>query len=194
MLKIFTLIGAFFGAFCLQSCSGILLGTTLTGAYFVSSFTNFYETKEEFLLEKQVKKDIKAIKILREKEKFDADVIVLRNNIFIVGIAKNQASKKYPLDYISSKYSKYKVIDELKIGTAKSSISDFTIKHKIKTKLILTNGIRYANYYFSVHDGEVVVIGYASDKHESAILLDKISSTRGVRKIINYVEIKDLGD
>jgi osmotically-inducible protein OsmY len=190
MYKIFALIGVFF----LQGCTGFLLGTTLTGAYFISSFTDVYEAKEEFLLEKKIAKELKAIKKIRGSEVFDADALVLQKNIFVVGIAKNQVSKKYPLDYLASKYPKYKIIDEIKIGTSKNSFLDFTIKSKIKTKLALTNSVRYANYYFSVYGGEVVVIGYASSKYEASTVLEKISSTRGVRKIINYIEIKDLGD
>jgi osmotically-inducible protein OsmY len=176
-----------------QGCSGIWLGGTLTSAYFASSFGSISESKKEYALERKIEKDLKAIKSLRENDKFSINAFVLKNTIYMVGMAENQSSKKYPMDFIATKYSRYKIMDEVKIGTSKSFSDAFTTQ-KIKTKLIFTNGVRYANYHLLVYAGEVTIVGYASDKNESTKVLEKISSTRGVKKVINYIEIKDLGD
>jgi osmotically-inducible protein OsmY len=181
-------------ALVLQGCSGVILGSALTGAYVLSSFSSVKETKEEYLLERKLNKEIDMILKLNNLDSIKAEALVLRKNIFLVGVAKNNSLKKYLLDYTSSKYHKYKIFDEIKVGVSRSPFIDFTIKQKIKTKLIFTNNVRYANYYFSVFGGEVTIIGYASDKYESTLVSEKISSTQGVGKIINYIEIKDLGD
>ena len=75
-----------------------------------------------------------------------------------------------------------------------SAILDSFIKQKIKLKFVLTNGIRYGNYYIASHNGELVIIGAAEDKYESAKVLELISSTRGIKKVINYVEVRNIDD
>lgn len=192
MLKklVFTLL-----FFTISGCSGVILGSTLTGNYFVSSFSSVFETKDEYLLEQKINKQLNAIKNLREEAKFDIQVIVIKNIIYAIGIAKDPSSKAYSMDFISTRYSnKYKIIDEVKVGEAKSAFGDSLIKTKIKTKFILTNGIRYANYYITVYNKEVIVVGAASDKYEASKAFNIISSTSGVKKIVNYVEVKDIGE
>ena len=54
-----------------------------------------------------------------------------------MGVAKNMTAKRYPLDFASTKYNKYKIIDEVRISYIKilQRTSDSFIKNKIKTKL-----------------------------------------------------------
>ena len=178
-----------------SGCSGAVLGSTLTGAYFTGSLYDVFETKNDYLLERKITNQISALKQIREDIKFDADIMVRSGVIYTIGIAENTASKRYLLDYISSKYSKsHKVIDEVKVGESKTGIQDYFIKTKIKSGLALTNGVRYSNYYVTVYNKEVVLIGIAATKYEASKVVEVASSTRGVQKILNYVEVRDIED
>lgn len=182
-------------AFALFSCSGVVVGSTLTGAYFTSSFYDVFETKNDYFLEQKVKTQVEALKKIREDIEFDADIMVRSRVIYSIGIAKDEKSRRYLLDYISSKYGKdYKIIDEIKIGESKTNFQDYMIKTSIKTRLTLTNGVRYSNYYIAVYNQDVVLIGIASTKYEASKVVEIASNTNGVKKILNYVEVKDIND
>jgi osmotically-inducible protein OsmY len=175
----------------LQGCAGIWLGSTLSSSYFASNFTSFSDSKEEYLLEREINSKLKALKKVKENIDFDIDITVLKKKIFVIGTAKDETSRKSALDFISSRYSKYNLIDEVNTTFSTNSFIDGLTKFKIKSKLILTNGVRYANYYISVYGGKVVVVGYAVDKYEASLVIDKISQTSGVKSILNYIEIRD---
>jgi osmotically-inducible protein OsmY len=193
----FNKIAFLFFALILQGCAGAIFGSTLVGAYFVGSFSGVSEVKSEYSLQQKISKELLAIKKLQENLSFDIEPLVLSEKIFLIGVAGDKSSKNYPMDFISSKYrKKFKIIDEVRVANINNlqKISDSIIKKKIKIKLIFTNRIRYGNYYIAVYGGEVIIVGSAGDKYESAKVFDLISSTRGVKKIINYVEVKDIGD
>jgi osmotically-inducible protein OsmY len=193
----FKKVALLLGILWLQGCAGAILGSTLVGAYFVGSFSSVSEVRSEYALQSKISKELAAIKKLKEDANFDIEPLVLNNKIYLIGVADNAAHKSYPMDYIFSKYkSKYKIIDEVRIAnlTFGQETSDSIIKSKIKTKFVFTNGIRYGNYYIAVYGSEVIIVGSAANKYEAAKVLDLISSTRGVKKIINYVEVKDIGD
>lgn len=197
LFKMFNKIALLFFSFILQGCAGAILGSTLVGAYFIGSFGGLAEVKNEYSLQQKISKELLAIKKLQENLSFEIEPLVSSEKIFLIGVAVDKTSKSYPMDFISSKYRKnFKIIDEVRVVSISSlqKISDSIIKKKIKIKLIFTNGIRYGNYYIAVYGGEVSIIGSAGDKYESAKVFDLISSTRGVKKIINYVEVKDIGD
>lgn len=183
-------------AFLMTGCSGIILGATLTGGYFTSSFYDVFETKNDYLLEKKITKQVNALKKIREDaSKFDVEVMVRSGVIYAIGIAEDAKSKKYVLDYISAKYnSSHKLMDEIKIGKSTTQAQDYLIKTRIKSGLILTNGVRYSNYYIAVYNKEVVLIGIAATKYEASKVVEVASSARGVVKILNYIEVKDIED
>ncbi len=180
-----------FFVFWLQGCAGIWFGSSLSGAYVASNFSSFSDSKDEYLLEREINSKLKALKKVKESVDFDIDIIVLKKTIFAIGTAKDETSRKSALDFISSRYSKYNLIDEVNTTFSANSFIDGLTKFKIKSKLILTNGVRYANYYLSVYGGKVVVVGYAVDKYEASLVLDKISQTSGVKSILNYIEVRD---
>jgi osmotically-inducible protein OsmY len=123
---------------------------------------------------------------------FDITPIALKNKLFLVGTAVSQNGKNRVLSYVSTKYQKYKLIDEIKAPKSSSPFSDVLMKAKIKAKLALTNGIRSGNYFIAVNGDEVFVAGYSEDNQEYSLTLEAISSTWGVKTVLNYIEIKNL--
>ena len=65
-----------FVVFLLQGCAGILLGSTLSGAYFASNFTSVSEAKDEYSIERKINAELNALKKLKEEADFDIDIIV----------------------------------------------------------------------------------------------------------------------
>lgn len=178
----------------LQGCSGVFLAPALMGSYMVGSFESVSDMKNNRKLQKKITKELNAIKKLNEEAVFKVDVLVYDKGIYIIGSAKDAKSKHYVLSYVSSRYKTKKIIDEIKVPLTRYAMLDYYTRSKIKTKLVFTNGVRYSNYNVYVYGGDIILIGAAHDKYESSKVLDAISSTRGVKKIINYVEVKDIGD
>lgn len=179
----------------LSGCSGIILSSTLVGAYFVSSSSSVSDIRNNLLLENKISKELSQKKAEQGNLQLKIDVFVFKNVIYLIGIAQDAKSKNSTLDYVVSEYgSNKKVIDEIKISPLekRSTTSDYFIKNRIKAKLMSENGVKYPNYRISVFNGEVIVIGLAEDKHESTTIVEKISSIRGVKKIVSYIELKNI--
>lgn len=183
--------------FLLSSCSGAILAPTLVGAYMIGSFTSVSEMTNEYILQKKIYSGIRKFSKSHDVSLFNIEILVYNKAIYIIGLADNNSIKKKLLDFISYEYKKtYKMIDEVRITNLQSYFAwwDYIIKNKIKMKLIFKNGVRYGNYYITVYKGEAIIIGAAANKYEAQLVLERITSTRGVKKIINYVEVKDIGD
>jgi osmotically-inducible protein OsmY len=176
----------------LQGCAGALFASTVSGAYVVSSLNSVSEDKEEFLEARSVKKALKEIKKQNPKIKFDIDVIVFKNTIFLIGYAENKEISTKILNIILKKNKNYKLINEIKTSISSASFTNYLKKINIKTKLIFTNGVRYSNYYIAVFGDQVTIIGYAVGRTEYSLVLDVLAKTRGIKSIVNYIEVKDL--
>lgn len=89
------------------------------------------------------------------------------------------------------------VSDEIQISSKHQNDSyfkDAAITVSIKSKLILNKYIKSLNYNIQTVNGIVYVIGIAKNQDELDLVLDIVSRASGVKKVINYVEVRDEDD
>jgi len=86
------------------------------------------------------------------------------------------------------------VYDEIKIGEPHSfgdKAEDMWISTKIRTELFATSGIHSNNYSITTFNGVVYLIGIAQNQQELKNALQIIKEIKGVKKIVNHMEIKN---
>ncbi|CAK8163356.1 hyperosmotically inducible periplasmic protein [Candidatus Xenohaliotis californiensis] len=85
------------------------------------------------------------------------------------------------------------VADEIQIsnkGKFETYLRDSVITTSAKGKLILHKNVRMANYSIETVQGVVYVMGIARNQDEIDIVLDAISRIAGVKKVVNYAEVR----
>ena len=86
------------------------------------------------------------------------------------------------------------VINEIEISekyTLANATKDLTITTKVKTRLAFEKHIRFGNYKIETVDSIVYVIGTTKSQDELSSAIDLISRINGVKKVVNYVTIKE---
>ena len=72
-----------------------------------------------------------------------------------------------------------------------SSFRDSVISFRISWKLKGASEIHSNNYKYDVVDGNVFIIGLASDKEELKKTTNIISQINGVKKVVSYIKINN---
>ncbi len=85
------------------------------------------------------------------------------------------------------------VLNELE--TSQKDLKDYTkdsfIANTIRSKLLLEKDLRSVNYSVDVNNSVAFLIGVAQNQNELDRALKIASSVKGVRKVVNYVILKD---
>jgi osmotically-inducible protein OsmY len=88
------------------------------------------------------------------------------------------------------------VINELKVDedakfSAQQAAKDSYITTQIKSKLLITKGVRSINYSVETIDGVVYLIGIAQSQEEIDIVIDIARKIDQVKQVINHVRLRD---
>lgn len=80
--------------------------------------------------------------------------------------------------------------DTSKVDGLKQTVNDYWLETKIKGQLIAASGVRSVNYRWRSVFNTVYIIGRASSQQELDTVIAIIQSTKGVRNVKNYIEIR----
>ena len=87
------------------------------------------------------------------------------------------------------------VINEIKVGDEGTDLlnyaADNLLETQIEARLLATKDIRSLNYTVEVIDGVAYMLGVAQNERERKSAAAVASVTRGVRKVVSYVRLKD---
>lgn len=86
------------------------------------------------------------------------------------------------------------VVNEIEVSETinrKERFNDFLLAKQIKAKLLLEKNIKSLNYSVEVVNKVVYFIGIAYDKEELSKVLFIARRVRGVKKVVNYVRIRN---
>lgn len=86
------------------------------------------------------------------------------------------------------------VINELKVTTDDSiwaTANDIAIKKNLQGRLLITKDVWMINYSIDVSDGVAYILGRTQDRPEMNRVLNIARTTKGVKKVVNYLQSSD---
>ncbi len=84
------------------------------------------------------------------------------------------------------------VINDVEINQREESFIKSTwLTTQVKSKLIMSVGVRSVNYSVETMNGVVYIMGIAKNKRELEKALDAVSNVNGVVNVVSYVRTKD---
>lgn len=119
------------------------------------------------------------------------DIKVIEGRVMLTGIVFDAQTKTYIVEKIVNDSATRTLLNELeirkKVRTTSMSMEDYVLEQNISSKLFLKSKIKSLNYEISVIDGVAYVLGIAEDGSERQLLLDMISTVKGVKQVVSHV-------
>ena len=194
--KIFALS---FAMLILSSCvETVVVGTVAAGAYVAGNRNKSITTskKNNYILDNTETMSLKDYLKNNPNKKGlkNVNVNVFEKIIMLTGYVNNSNLKTLVGGIAKSKKPNNEIINEIMVFDNDYNVSSFrdsVISFRISWKLKGASEIHSNNYKYDVVDGNVFIIGLASDKEELKKTTNIISQINGVKKVISYIKINN---
>ena len=194
--KIFALS---FAMLILSSCvETVVVGTVAAGAYVAGNRNKSITTskKNNYILDGTETTSLKDYLKNNPNKKGlkNVNVNVFEKIIMLTGYVNNSNLKTLVGGIAKSKKPNNEIINEIMVFDNDYNVSSFrdsVISFRISWKLKGASEIHSNNYKYDVVDGNVFIIGLASDKEELKKTTNIISQINGVKKVISYIKINN---
>mgnify|MGYP001495717754 FL=1 len=124
---------------------------------------------------------------------FEVSTDVYERVVMLTGTVKFRQNKYRATELVQSVTGVKKIVNALQVtsdyGPIKAA-NDLLIETKLKVRLLGADNIRSINFRWRAVKGVVYVIGAARTPDELARVLDIISKTKLVKKVINYAWVR----
>ena len=194
--KIFALS---FAVLILSSCvETVVVGTVAAGAYVAGNRNKSITAskKNNYILDSTETMSLKDYLKNNPNKKGlkNVNVNVFEERIMLTGYVNNSNLKTLVGGIAKSKKPNNEIINEIMVFDKDYSVSSFrdsVISFRISWKLKGASEINSNNYKYDVVDGNVFIIGLASDKEELQKTTNIISQINGVKKVVSYIKINN---
>lgn len=120
---------------------------------------------------------------------------VQKGVVLLTGVVETTALKQKAVDLIRSVPGIQKIVNEIRVGTPEN-LKDYTrdawITAKLRTALLCDAEIASRNYSIRTVGRTVYLMGVAKDSDELERVTHHACSISGVRKVVNYTQMKPL--
>lgn len=194
--KIFALS---FAMLILSSCvETVVVGTVAAGAYVAGNRNKSITAskKNNYILDSTETMSLKDYLKNNPNKKGlkNVNVNVFEERIMLTGYVNNSNLKTLVGGIAKSKKPNNEIINEIMVFDKDYNVSSFrdsVISFRISWKLKGASEISSNNYKYDVVDGNVFIIGLASDKEELQKTTNIISQINGVKKVVSYIKINN---
>lgn len=172
----------------------------IKGNEVVEKITRLYrdanQVKSDSMIEEQIKDSINKDKssFLYANNLADFayyDVKVMEGRVMLTGVAFDLKTKTFLTNKVTENLKVRSLLDEILIKDKKSfsfvRMKDYFLEKSIYMKVFFKSKIKSLNYEVSVMDGIAYVIGIAEDQEEHELLLNLISTIKGIKQVVTHV-------
>jgi len=178
------------------SCVETVVVGTVAGGVIITKDNNKTETisnnNNTSKDEKETKKSIKkALKNDNGNAYRNVNIIIFDGRILLSGYVKYEKYKKSAVSITTASQPNNEIIDEIIVlhPTKKiSGLNDYFISQNISIRLKKIKDIKKSDYKYNVINSVAIIIGKVQTKKQMEEITDTISTTRGVEKVISYIQ------
>lgn len=183
--------------FILNSCTKTVV---VKGNDVIEKITRLYrdanQVKSDLIIEEQIKDSINKDKsdFLYANNLADFayyDVKVMEGRVMLTGVAFDTKTKSFLANKVTENLKVRCILNEVSVKDKKSfsfiKMKDYFLEKSIYMKVFFKSKIKSLNYEVSVIDGIAYVIGIAEDQEEHELLLNLISTIKGIKQVVTHV-------
>ena len=180
----------------LSSCTKTVVKSSDIANKIIRLYRDSNQVKSDLMIEEQIKDSIDDEKsdFLNRNNLADFayyDVKVMEGRVMLTGVAFDPKTKAFLASKVMNNLKVRSLLNEVVVKEKKSlfstKISDYFLKKNIHMKIFFKSKIKSLNYEVSVIDGVAYVIGIAEDQEELELLLNLISTIKGIEKVVSHV-------
>lgn len=143
--------------------------------------------------------DINRLFIKESTNELFADVTidVRHARVLLTGNVRSQGAAQRAVELAWKARGVEEVINELVIAPNASfsdAAQDAIIKKNLEARLLVTKHVWVINYSINVVNGTAYLLGRVNDQAELNRVLNVTRTTRGVKKVVNYLQIRPQND
>ncbi len=183
--------------FILNSCTKTVV---VKGNDVIEKITRLYrdanQVKSDLIIEEQIKDSINKDKsdFLYANNLADFayyDVKVMEGRVMLTGVAFDTKTKSFLANKVTENLKVRCILNEVSVKDKKSfsfiKMKDYFLEKSIYMKVFFKSKIKSLNYEVSVIDGIAYIIGIAEDQEEHELLLNLISTIKGIKQVVTHV-------
>lgn len=180
----------------LSSCTKTVVKSSDIANKIIRLYRDSNQVKSDLMIEEQIKDSIDDEKsdFLNRNNLADFayyDVKVMEGRVMLTGVAFDSKTKTFLANKVMNNLKVRSLLNEIVVKEKKSlfstKISDYFLEKNIHMKIFFRSKIKSLNYEVSVIDSIAYVIGIAEDQEELELLLNLISTIRGIEKVVSHV-------
>ena len=180
----------------LSSCTKTVVKSSDIANKITRLYRDSNQVKSDLMIEEQIKDSIDNEKsdFLNRNNLADFayyDVKVMEGRVMLTGVAFDSKTKTFLANKVMNNLKVRSLLNEIVVKEKKSlfstKISDYFLEKNIHMKIFFKSKIKSLNYEVSVVDSIAYVIGIAEDQEELELLLNLISTIRGIEKVVSHV-------
>ena len=180
----------------LSSCTKTVVKSSDIANKITRLYRDSNQVKSDLMIEEQIKDSIDNEKsdFLNRNNLADFayyDVKVMEGRVMLTGVAFDSKTKTFLANKVMNNLKVRSLLNEIVVKEKKSlfstKISDYFLEKNIHMKIFFRSKIKSLNYEVSVIDSIAYVIGIAEDQEELELLLNLISTIRGIEKVVSHV-------
>ncbi len=180
----------------LSSCTKTVVKSSDIANKITRLYRDSNQVKSDLMIEEQIKDSIDDEKsdFLNRNNLADFayyDVKVMEGRVMLTGVAFDSKTKTFLANKVMNNLKVRSLLNEIVVKEKKSlfstKISDYFLEKNIHMKIFFRSKIKSLNYEVSVIDSIAYVIGIAEDQEELELLLNLISTIRGIEKVVSHV-------
>ncbi|MCC6597259.1 MAG: BON domain-containing protein [Alphaproteobacteria bacterium] len=127
------------------------------------------------------------------------DLTINEGRVLITGVVQNPEHRVEAVRLAWQPKGVKQVINEIRVANSEGITGyakDTWISARLRTALIFDKKVQSINYSIDTVQGTVYLMGYAQDKLELNLVLEKARTINGVKNVVSYVKFVggDLGD
>lgn len=180
----------------LSSCTKTVVKSSDIANKITRLYRDSNQVKSDLMIEEQIKDSIDDEKsdFLNRNNLADFayyDVKVMEGRVMLTGVAFDSKTKTFLANKVMNNLKVRSLLNEIVVKEKKSlfstKISDYFLEKNIHMKIFFRSKIKSLNYEVSVIDSIAYVIGIAEDQEELELLLNLISTIRGIEKVVSHI-------
>lgn len=127
----------------------------------------------------------------------DVTVDVRHARVLLTGNVASEAHAQRAVELAWQARGVEEVLNELTVNpsaTLMDSANDNLVKKNLEGRLLVTKQVWVINYSINVVNGTAYLLGRVHDQAELDRVLNVTRTTRGVKRVVNYLQIRPLND
>lgn len=138
---------------------------------------------DSYLLKNQMKTPLSSVDVMVNEGR-----VLLTGNLSDFEKAKKANEIAWSVGGVKEVIDEINLIDEknFKLNKITKTFGDYLITSHIKSRLFFARGIYSRNYKITTIAGKVYILGVTHNKGEISRMLKIVSTTRGVKEVVNH--------